>query len=69
MDDWGLPPEYYAHKASNLTRRSLEKMLRDARKKLAYHGRRSFMGKQALKAIQAAEAEMRRRGHVLPESP
>ena len=67
MDDWGLPPECYAQKASGCTKRSLEKMLRDARRKLAHHGRRSFMGKQALKAIQAAEAEMKRRGLVIPK--
>ncbi len=51
-----------------LTRRQLLCRLRDARRKLAHHGRRSFMGKEAKRELGAVLAELARRG-VEPPPP
>jgi hypothetical protein len=63
----GNSAESYARQAEKMNRRQLLCMLRDARKKLARHGKRSFSGKEAKKAIRAAEAELARRGLPIPE--
>ncbi len=63
----GISLEGYARMAKEKNRRALLCMLRDARKKLAHHGRRSFMGKEAKKEIAAAEAEIDNRGYSIPE--
>jgi hypothetical protein len=47
-------------------RRRLLCMLRDARRQLAHHGRRSLMGKKAKEVIAVAEAELKRRGIDVP---
>jgi hypothetical protein len=62
----GTSLESYARMAKEKNRRSLFCMLRDARKKLAHHGRHSFMGREAKKEIAAAEAEIRNRGSAVP---
>jgi hypothetical protein len=62
-----LPPESYARMAREKKRRGLLCMLRDARKKLAQHGKRSFSGKEARKEIAAAEGEIKNRGYAIPE--
>src|SRR5262249_31825687 len=62
----GISPEGYAKEAKEKNRRALLCMLRDARKKLAHHGKRSFSGKEAKKAIAAAEKEIRGRGLPVP---
>lgn len=62
----GISPEGYARMAKEKNRRALMCMLRDARKKLAHHGQRSFSGKEACKEIDAAEAEIKNRGYTVP---
>lgn len=62
----GLSPEAYAREAREGNRRELLCMLRDARKKLAHHGKKSFAGKEAKKAITAAEDELKRREFPIP---
>lgn len=63
----GIAPEGYAKMAKEKNRRALMCMLRDAREKLAHHGKRSFMGKEARKEIEAAEAEIQNRGYAVPD--
>jgi hypothetical protein len=62
----GISPEGYAEDARRRNKRQLLCMLRDGRKKLAHHGKRSFAGKEAKKEVAAAEAELRRRGLTIP---
>jgi hypothetical protein len=62
----GITKEGYAALAKGKNRRALLCMLRDARKKLAQHGRRSFSGKEAMKEIAAAEAELKNRRLTVP---
>jgi hypothetical protein len=62
----GLSPEAYALAAKVKNKRSLLCMLRDARRKLRQHGKRSFSGKEAKKEIAAAEAELTARGMEIP---
>jgi hypothetical protein len=59
-------PAAYAADAKRRNHRQLHCMLRDARQKLKHHGKRSFAGKEAKKALAAAEAELRSRGLDLP---
>jgi hypothetical protein len=63
----GLAPERHAALAKRKNKRSLLCMLRDARKDLAHHGKASFMGKEAKKAIEAAECELRTRCIEIPK--
>jgi hypothetical protein len=62
----GISPDSYAAEAKKRNKRQLLCMLRDARKKLIHHGPRSFMGREARKATEAAAAELRRRGIEIP---
>jgi hypothetical protein len=62
----GISKEGYAALAKGKNRRALLCMLRDARKKLAQHGKRSFSGKEAMKEIAAAEAELKSRSLTVP---
>jgi hypothetical protein len=62
----GEPGDGYARMAKEKNKRGLHCMLRDARKKLKQHGKRSFSGKEAKKEIAAAEAELRARGFDVP---
>jgi hypothetical protein len=62
----GVSPEQYAAEAAGKNRRSLLTMLRNARRKFAHHGKRSFLGKEAVKEIAAVEAELRHRGLPIP---
>jgi hypothetical protein len=66
LSEPGISPEGYATMAKEKNKRSLFCMLRDARRKLKHHGKRSFMGKEAKKEIAAAEAEIRRRSLSIP---
>src|SRR5206468_1476174 len=62
------PPEEnpYARTAEQCNERSLCVMLREARRKLKHHGRRSLMGKEAKKESAAAEEEFRSRRLEVP---
>jgi hypothetical protein len=62
----GLPFEAYATAAKGFSKRLLLCVLRDARKRLAHHGRRSFMGREARKEIEAVVAELGNRGMEAP---
>jgi len=62
----GISAEGYAVEAKRKNKRTLLCMLRDARMKLAHHGKPSFMGKEAMKAIDAAQAELHSRGIEIP---
>jgi hypothetical protein len=62
----GRPAQAYAAEAKKRNKRQLLCMLRDARKQLIHHGPRSFMGREAKKATEAAAAELRRRGIEIP---
>ena len=63
----GISSLGYARSAKEKNKRSLHVMRREARKKLAHHGRRSFAGKEAKKEITAAEAEIANRGYRIPD--
>jgi hypothetical protein len=58
--------EAQADAVKGKNRRQLLCMLRDARRQLAHHGRRSLMGKKAKEVIAAAEAELQRCGIDIP---
>jgi hypothetical protein len=62
----GLSPAAYAADAKRKNKRQLLCMLRDARRKLAHHGKRSSSGKEAKKEIAEAEAELTRRAIAIP---
>jgi hypothetical protein len=62
----GQPLEWYARDLPLLSIRGLCCRLRDSRKKLEHHGKRSFCGKEAKKEIAAVEAEFRRRSLDVP---
>ena len=52
--------------AKGKNKRSLYCMLRDARKQLKHNGKTSFSGREAKKAIAAAEKEIGNRGYAIP---
>lgn len=62
----GVTAEAHAQNMRTMNRRQLLCTLRDARRKLAKQGKRSFSGKEAKKEIAAAEKELRRRGLPVP---
>jgi hypothetical protein len=62
----GRSQEDYAADAKKMTKRSLLCALRDARKKVKQHGKRSFAGKEGKKELAAVEAELHARAIVAP---
>lgn len=55
----GLTPLAYELEARSHADRELRARLRKARERAAYHGRHSYMAREARKEIAALEAEMR----------